>query len=209
MKLNRVLNFKALGKIGFFVKNNRLLIFLTVCFFVGLLFGSYSDFGGGLQDFAESYLSSFVSVRRSESFLRIFFHSFMTSALWLLVSFFLGTGVIGFLILPVSSAVFGFLYGAVTSYLYSEFALLGVAFHAVILLPSALLTVIAFILSCAQSVVFSRQLSGLVFYSRSVDLSVLFKEFCKNFLYYLLVILASAILDGLLSIKFLGSFEIL
>lgn len=209
MKFNKILDLKAFARIGFFVKNNRLIIFLTVSFILGLLFGSYSDFGGSLRDFAEKYLSSFVSIRQSESFLRIFFHSFMTSALWLLVSFFLGTGVMGFLILPVSSAVFGFLYGAVISYLYSEYALLGVAFHAVILLPSALLTVLAFLLSGAQSVRFSRSLSGLVFYSRSVDLSILFKEFCKSFLYYLLVIFISAILDGLISIKFLGSFGIL
>ena len=209
MKFNKILDLKAFARIGFFVKNNRLIIFLTVSFILGLLFGSYSDFGGSLRDFAEKYFSSFVSIRQSESFLRIFFHSFMTSALWLLVSFFLGTGVMGFLILPVSSAVFGFFYGAVISYLYSEYALLGVAFHAVILLPSALLTVLAFLLSSAQSVRFSRSLSGLVFYSRSVDLSVLFKEFCKSFLYYLLVIFISAILDGLFSIKFLGSFGIL
>ncbi len=206
MKFQKVLKFKGFNKIGSFFEKNRLLIFLSLCFLLGLLFGVYSKFGVRLQNFAEGYIENFINLRQGQSFFKIFFHSFMSAALCILLSFFLGTGVLGFLILPIASAAFGLIYGAVTSYLYSQFALLGVAFHTVILLPPTLLTLIAFILSAVQSVKFSHLLSGLVFYSRAADLSVAFKEFCKSFLFYLSLIFVSAIVDGLLSINFLESF---
>lgn len=210
MKRGTVLNLKFYNKVFEFVKINNLLLCLTLFFIGGFVFGIFIfDKYTSLNDWADKFVLNFISNRTDEKFFKIVFTSFFSSMLFMLYSFIGGTSIVGVISIPLIIGVKGCLLGAVSAVLYSEYFLKGIAFQAIILMPSTIIFTIALILSAREAMRFSLIVSKLTLpTSMPKNLSFDFKNYCiKNILLSLLVLLSSVI-DAVISTNFLVKFSL-
>lgn len=210
MKRGTVLDLKRYNGIIEFIKVNKTLIILTIFFILGLSFGIFflNSFEP-LGKFAESYLNDYIEKRTQNGFFGIAFDSFLSSMLFLAISFICGSSMLGIILLPINVSANGFLYGILASLLYSEYSLNGVAFYAVMILPAAIVSIIALLLASKESIKFSLLLARLTIKTTApLNLSYDFKNFCGRYLTFSFICLISSIIDAILSTNFLKSFSI-
>ena len=208
MQRGKVLNLSRLKFTGFLLENKILIICLSL-FLIGIIFGvsAVSDYKK-ITDLAKNVVTEFVEYRTNYTFLKIFLNSFFRSVMVLLLFLILGTSMFGVVTVPLTVALLGVFYGSITSYLYSEFALKGIAFNAVIFLPASIVFIIVLLLACRESVNFSLKISGLTISKTvSYNFSNDFKRFLIMFLVFVCFSLISALIDATISSAFIKYFD--
>ncbi len=206
MRRSRVLNFQKFNHFLNFISKNRIIIFLCVVFVGGLVFGVFSS-NKSLQNYFKLYVEEFITFRNASSFLKVAVNSFLESLTFIFILYALGTSVFGMITSPIMVFLKGYYFGGLFSLLYSQFSLKGIAFAAVIILPSAIFLILATLLSGENSIRFSCLLARLtITENESQYVSATFKQYSVKYLYYLGYILASSLLDALISKNFLGKF---
>jgi len=208
MQKGRVLNIGKLKFTSFFIENKLLIIGLFV-FIIGVIFGIFVfDKYNVLFDFIKEYLNEYITLRLNEKFFKIFLNSFFKSIVILLLFSVLGTSMYGVVTVPISVCFLGIFYGSVTSFLYSEYALKGIAFNAVIFLPSSIVFIIVMLLACKEAVNFSAKISSITFTkSISYNLSLEFKKFLITYVIFVVAALFSSLIDALISFGFIKYFK--
>lgn len=208
MQRGKVLNLSRLKVTGFLFENKILIISLII-YLIGIIFGivsigKYENF----TEFTKNFVNEFIDLRITEKFSKILINSFFRSVMILLAFAVLGTSMFGAVTVPFALGVIGVFYGNVTAYLYSEFALKGIAFNAVIFLPSVIVFLIVLLLACKEAVNFSLKISSLTF-SKSVsyNLSIEFKKFIILFIIFVSAALFSALIDAVISCSFIKYFQ--
>ena len=203
MQRGTVVNLKHF-KIGFdFIKQNWKLILLTLCFIVGIILATFSTNKTGYI-FKQLNLASqnFIELRLSKDFLKIFLKSFLINLGFLLAIFVLGSSVNGITLVPVVIGIKGYLLGFLISRIYSVYELKGIAFCALIVIPSSIITVICLFVFSQFAMCFSiRVINATMPNSIVKNLNFQFKQFVKLLFINLLPIIFSAVCDGWLSIK--------
>lgn len=206
MQKGKVLSLKNLKFKQFLFKNNLLAV-LVILITAGIAVGIFCEAKlQVLSDYSVGYVERFVALRSGESFIAVALSSFMTSAFVLLVFFAAGTSMLGVVIVPFLAVLRGVFYGGVSALLYSEYAVKGIAFNAVLIIPSAFIFVIALLLASRESMRFSLLIAKMSLPgSASVNLAFDFKNYCGRYLFIMLIALASALTDAVLSCSFLDS----
>ena len=206
MRKGKVLSLKNLKFTEFIAKNNILAV-LVILITAGIAVGIFTESKlQVLSRFSASYVERFVALRSGESFLSVALSSFMSSALVLLALFAAGTSMLGVILVPFLAALRGVFYGGVSALLYSEYSVKGIAFNAVLIVPSAFVFVIALLLAARESMRFSLLIAKMSLPGApSVNLSFDFKNYCGRYLFIALIALASALTDAVLSCSFLDS----
>ena len=208
MKKGRVLNLSQLKFTTYLLENKVLLIALFV-FLIGIIFGITAVRKNNLfSNFTTEFLESYILLRESSGFFKVFFNSFFTYIIILLLFFIFGTSMFGVVTAPIILWFCGMLFGSITSHLYSEYALKGIAFNAVIFIPSTIIFAVLLLFACKESVNFSLKISSITFSNNSsFNLSNLFKKFIIMFLIFVGVCIVSAALDTVLSLSFIKYFD--
>ena len=203
VNLNRVKFAQFLGK-------NHLIILLTLMFVFGVAAGSVTIAKSqNILKLSEYFLNIYLSQRTGVSFFSVLFGSFFTSLLTLLFVFVSGASMLGVITVPIWVALRGFLYGTVSSYLYSEYSVRGIAFNAVMVIPSAVVFVISFLLAAKESVKFSVIMAKLTLpRSKPVNLYIDFRNYCARYTFFCVAILISALIDAVLSCSFIKFFQL-
>ena len=203
VNLNRVKFAQFLGK-------NHLIILLTLMFVFGVAGGSVTIAKSqNILKLSEYFLNIYLSQRTGVSFFSVLFGSFFTSLLTLLFVFVSGASMLGVITVPIWVALRGFLYGTVSSYLYSEYSVRGIAFNAVMVIPSAIVFVISFLLAAKESVKFSVIMAKLTLpRSKPVNLYIDFRNYCARYTFFCVAILISALIDAVLSCSFIKFFQL-
>lgn len=206
MKKGTVLSLKNLKFTDFMAKNN-ILVILIFLFVLGLAAGTFSGLKIiVLSKYSDDYLKRFISERTNATFFSVTLNSFMGSALTLLLTFAAGTSMLGVILVPTIFLLRGVLYGSVSALLYSEYSVKGIAFNAVLIIPAAIVFIISLILSSRESIKFSLIIAKMTLPgSPSPNLSADFKNYCGRYLFICLLVLASALVDAVLSCSFLDS----
>ena len=206
MRKGKVLSLKNFRFTEFVAKNNILAV-LFVLITSGVAVGIFTESKlQVLSQYSASYVERFVALRSGESFVSVALSSFMSSALVLLVLFAAGTSMLGVILVPFLAALRGVFYGGVSALLYSEYSVKGIAFNAVLIVPSAFVFVVALLLAARESMRFSLIIAKMSLPgSPSVNLSFDFKNYCGRYLFIVLIALASALTDAVLSCSFLDS----
>ncbi len=206
MRKGKVLSLKNFRFTEFVAKNNILAV-LFVLITSGVAVGIFTESKlQVLSQYSASYVERFVALRSGESFVSVALSSFMSSALVLLVLFAAGTSMLGVVLVPFLAALQGVFYGGVSALLYSEYSVKGIAFNAVLIVPSAFVFVVALLLAARESMRFSLIIAKMSLPgSPSVNLSFDFKNYCGRYLFIVLIALASALTDAVLSCSFLDS----
>ena len=204
MRKGKVLSLKNFSFARFISRNNILSLFV-VLIVAGVAVGIFTESKlKVLSDYSALYLERFILLRSGESFLSIALSSFMGSALVLLILFAAGTSILGVIFVPFLAVFRGVFYGGISALLYSEYAVKGIAFNAVLIIPSAFVFVIALLLASRESMRFSILIAKISLPgSASVNLSFDFKNYCGRYLFIVLIALASALTDAVLSCSFL------
>ena len=210
MKKGKVLNISEYIKILNFIKSNKLILCLLIIFVFGFSYGIFSFKNYIiLNNWANDYILNYISLRLNTSVFKIIVVSFLKSMLFICLSFISGTSIFGIILSPICVAGKGFLYGVVSGLLYSNYSFKGVAFHAIIFIPTATVVTIALILSACESINFSLTLTKLTFpTAMPVNLSLIFKNYCFKNLILSIIVLVSAIIAALISINFLTRFSL-
>lgn len=206
MQKGKVLSLKNF-KLADFVARNNILTILVVLIAGGIAVGIFTQSKIQLlSEYSADYLERFIALRSGESFVSVALSSFMGSALVLLLLFAAGTSMLGVVLVPLLTAVRGMFFGGVSALLYSQYAVKGIAFNAVLIIPSAFVFVIALLLAARESMRFSVLIAKISLPgSPSVNLAFDFKNYCGRYLFIALIVLASALVDAVLSYSFLDS----
>lgn len=206
MQKGKVLSLKNFKFMDFVARNNILTIFV-VLIAGGIAVGIFTQSKIQLiSEYSADYLERFIALRSGESFVSVALSSFMGSALVLLLLFAAGTSMLGVVLVPLLTAVRGMFFGGVSALLYSQYAVKGIAFNAVLIIPSAFVFVIALLLAARESMRFSVLIAKISLPgSPSVNLAFDFKNYCGRYLFIALIVLASALVDAVLSCSFLDS----
>ena len=206
MQKGKVLSLKNF-KLADFVARNNILTILVVLIAGGIAVGIFTQSKIQLlSEYSADYLERFIALRSGESFVSVALSSFMGSALVLLLLFAAGTSMLGVVLVPLLTAVRGMFFGGVSALLYSQYAVKGIAFNAVLIIPSAFVFVIALLLAARESMRFSVLIAKISLPgSPSVNLAFDFKNYCGRYLFIALIALASALTDAVLSCSFLDS----
>ena len=119
-----------------------------------------------------------------------------------------GTSLFGVVTVPLTVFGCGVFYGSAVAYLYFEYALKGVAFNAVIFLPSSLVLLLFLVFAARLSLNYSIELARLTMPNAMCgDLFLQFKDFSIKFLLLTLGSISAALLDGLTATSMLRFFE--
>ncbi len=149
----------------------------------------------------------FTAVRQSRGFFALFFGSFGSSAVLLLLSFWLGLSIAAQPFLFLLPFFRGLGLGITVGYLASAYGLRGVGFAAVLLLPYAILSLILLLLSCQSGVRMANALLLGIFRSNKVDTAE-FKRYLIRCGVLLLLLLPASLLDATLSFLFARFFTL-
>ena len=209
MQRGKVLNLSRLRFTEVLFKNKLLIISLAV-FLAGIIFGIISvGKYKNLTDFSAGFITDFMDLRNTEKFSKILLSSFFNSVTVLIVFAVFGTSMFGVVTVPFLLTVIGVIYGNITAYLYSEFALKGIAFNAVIFLPSVIVFLIVLLLASKEAVNFSLKISSLTFAKSGLyNLTLEFKKFLISFLLFISAALVSSIIDAVISCSFIKYFQL-
>ena len=206
MRKGKVLSIKNF-KLTEFVTKNNILAVLVVLIVAGVSVGIFTESRiQVLSNYSTTYVERFIALRSGESFLSVALSSFMSSALVLLMLFAAGTSMLGVILVPFIAALIGLFYGGISALLYSEYSVKGIAFNAVLIVPSAFVFLIALLLAGRESMRFSLLMAKMTLPgSPSVNLAFDFKNYCGRYLFIAFILLASALTDAVLSCSFLDS----
>ena len=209
MQRGKVLNLSRLRFTEVLFKNKLLIISLAV-FLAGIIFGIISvGKYKNLTDFSAGFITDFMNLRNTEKFSKILLSSFFNSVTVLIVFAVFGTSMFGVVTVPFLLSVIGVIFGNITAYLYSEFALKGIAFNAVIFLPSVIVFLIVLLLASKEAVNFSLKISSLTFAKSGLyNLTLEFKKFLISFLLFISAALVSSIIDAVISCSFMKYFQL-
>lgn len=209
MKRGKVL---ALNKSGFFnyLYKNKILFLLVLFYAVGLILGVFLISKNNITySLSEILFNQYIQRRTDTTFGSVFINSFLSMLISVFVLFLSGTSFVGIILSPVCISLIGYINGAFLSYIYTQNSIKGIAFNAVIILPTAILFLLAIILSAKQSLSFSLELVKLTFYKEysSANIFELFKGYCVKYFLLLILPLLSSVVDGVFSVSFIKFFD--
>lgn len=148
-----------------FLINNKLLIFLSMFLLIGIFLGAillkYAD-GGVMRLINVLFLSDFKK-RFSKTLLEVFITSISSTFIFVIISFFIGLSMWGFILAPIIPLIRGICIGLTESYLYSAYGLKGIIFHTLIFLPGIFISSVAVLLMARESMKTSNHFSSMIF----------------------------------------------
>ncbi len=192
-----------------FITINHIFILMCVIFIAGIAIGSviYPE-NETVSGLTIDFFDSFIEYHSSASFVSKILFSFLTYLTVLLFLYLSGTSMLGVAVVPFIICWQGIAFGNLSSFLYSEFSLKGIAFNAIILVPSCLIFSVCSFFAAKESINFSLLLARLSLpKTKPANIYVDFKRYCGKYLLFVAVCFVCTILDALLSAFFLHFFE--
>lgn len=149
------------------LRDNWKLILLVFSLIFGLVCGALitKKASQPFLDKISFIIERFVTARANQPALHTFLSSLLSTSLYLLAAFLVGMCVCGTPLVPLIPFVRGLGLGLSMGYLYTYQGLKGVAFSALLIVPSALISSISLIIACHEGM----RLSGILFSCTSKD----------------------------------------
>lgn len=208
MKPGGVVSLKRINSFNFFGKN-RLIILMCCAFVVGVIVGTIPFFREtGTTEISHKLFEFYINQRQGLTYFNVFFSALIESFIVAIAFFTLGASVTGVVVSPLMCCCIGIYFGCISSYAYSAFALKGVAFNAIILIPSALGFCICSFFAAKDSFCFSAVILKLLLpKSRPSNLSSEFRSYCGKYIIIVGFYIVVSLIDAAVSTLFLKFFE--
>lgn len=197
------------NKLGANFKKNKYLILFSVVFVLFMIIGIlYISGKSNLPSAIPKLFSNFSTERKSSSFFKIFFVSFLDRFSFVVALFVFGISIAGVFIAPISVSLLGTFYGIFLGYIYKTYLLTGIGFSALVVLAPSVMYIYAFFLAAKEVFCFSKLFfASLSKNSPAADYYSGFRLYSARFIVVFLLIVFSALLDAVLSFAFLGLFN--
>lgn len=207
MRKGLIVNLKRF-KLFDYVTLNKIFILLSVFFISGITIGSvlYSK-STNLMQLSKSLFENYIEIH-NKHWLSVFGSTFFKCFIVLVLYFLSGTSMLGVATVPFLVLWQGIIFGSISSFLYSGYALKGIAFNAIILvLPSIIFTLCCFS-AARESINFSLLFARLTLpKSKPANIYTDFRKYCGKFLIIVCISLLSVLVDLFLNLLFLHFFE--
>lgn len=191
---------------GKLTKDSIIFILLSFSALAGMISGiiGIDKKQFGLSDGVGIIFGDNIDARLKSSFLQIFTDSLATYFIFMLIIFLLGLSVWGFLIVPFVVAYKGYGIGFLSGYLTLAYGVKGFIFYAVVILLGACASTLAIVAAGEQSVKMSLNMLKLASPHSNVNCRIFssVRQFITRISLLMLILCASALLDGLMNIIF-------
>lgn len=188
---------------------NKILILIIFFFLIGVL--APAVFGGSNQallGFGKAIYEIYRKQHFDLEFFSVFSNSLIFNLLVVCACFTVGTSMLGVILAPLMSLLYGGLFGSLASYLCVTYQLKGIAFNAVVLIPGYIISTVAMLFAVKEAVLFSYSVSMLTFIGGSHnDLPFKFKGYCLKFVIMIFSAIISALIDAAFSGALIKIFE--
>lgn len=129
----------------------------------GIIFGVVLQaVGENVGNETADIFSRFYTLNAARSVPGIFLSSFAVNMLIIAFLMFLGFSSVGFIFVYVAPLFKGLGIGSVCSYIYSAYLLKGVTYCALLIFPASVLSLLAIILACNESIQMSQDILRLI-----------------------------------------------
>lgn len=207
MKKTKIISINQFNIIKF-VKKNKISLLLCILFLIGVIISIVLYKKAFISNKIPIWLNNYYFSIKEAPPLLSFGKSILSLLLIIVVFFMCGTSMMGIITVPISVSSFGFIIGSFVAHIYSQFSIKGLAYTAVILVPSALIFLIALFNTCQHTILFSFNLVKLTFGNQAYkNIADEFKNYCYKYLSLLIFTVLSVILDLFLNNSFLKYFE--
>lgn len=208
MKKGIILNLKRF-KVLDYVTLNKIFIMLCVVFIAGIAIGStVLSKNSKLFEYTEEFFKEYISLHTTNTFFKKLLVCTFRYLTVLVLYFLSGTSMLGVATTPFITAWQGILFGCVTSYLYGEHSLSGIAFNAIIFIPPSVIFTLCCFFAARYATDFSLLIAKLTLpRSKPASLYLNFKNYCIKYLIFIGVSLICASLEIILNIFFLKFFN--
>lgn len=193
----------------YFQKNKRFVVMfaaLVAGMCLGALFVRWQNAGHAAQ--IDQLVAGYLSQRGSQNFFQTLFFSFLSAFWFVALAFCSGLFVFGAPVTVLIALFKGLGFGLYSGYLYAAHGLQGVAFSALILVPSGLISSLAVLVGCKEAYAFSTKLFGAfrqtpVRWQPREEL----RRYGMQFGLVLCLLLVSALVDSVMTLLFLHFFN--
>ncbi len=193
----------------YFQKNKRFMVMvaaLVAGMCLGALFVRWQGAGHAVQ--IDQLFAGYVSRREAQHFLQTLLFSFLSAFWFVALAFCSGMFVFGAPVTVLIALFKGLGFGLYSGYLYAAHGLQGVAFSALLLVPSGLISSLAVLVGCKEAYTFSSKLFGVfrespVRWQPKEEL----RRYGMQFGLILCLLLVSALVDSVMTILFLHFFS--
>ena len=190
------------------LKNSRIFI-LVVLFCAGLLLGALSlNNNYEITEKIDEITESLLVLKKEGDISEIFFSSLISNFIFILISIFLGFSLVGYPFIWWIPLVKGLGIGILTGYLYSYFSFKGVGYSLIIIYPAMIVSTFALILSCNDSIIYSKNAFMKSIKGRGEFEKDETKIYIIRNIIYLLIVIVSSVADTLLAKIFSNLFKI-
>lgn len=193
-----------------FLSKNILKILLFFIIFIGVFIGAFSSksIETDTKSIYDFLFITNLSARKDMSAFSVFCSCFTADFVFLLAVFLFGFSAFGVAFVPLSLAFKGFSVGLCASYIIGRYALSGIGFFIMCVLPGVVLFLITLVFLSDESVNLSLRYLRLSFLSpeREPHLNIYIKDYLIKSLVAFVFTVASSLLDMTLWMLISGSF---
>lgn len=200
--------FKGINRnkeITYFIKNNKLLIFLSIILILGMIFGALGIKFIKLDTIKklDFLFATDFSERTSQPKVYTFIASFSSSYIFTLLILIMSLSFFGSITIPIIIFFRGVGLGITSGYLYLIYGLKGIAYHILILLPGIFISSIAILLISSHAIKFSIKFASKITPKPTEDrLWPKLTEYFKKCSYLSIILIFSSIIDMIEMILF-------
>lgn len=184
--------------------------FFMMLFVVGIFLGAFylKNANDVLFQKLDFLFITNLNNRVKLSLFNVFCSSLASNFIFVFTAFLLAFSAWGYLALPFLCMFRGFGVGLSSAYLFTNYALTGIGFYILVLLPGTVLFLLAFIMMLKESLLASVSMFRLYFTSKSDSLSSKYKKafFVRNSI-VLVFIAFSSFVDMILWVLFANMFK--
>lgn len=188
------------------VRKNIIIVFFTLIFSLAFLASCLIFRTGNMTDFSKWSYDIFITSKLNGSFFKIFSLSFLISFIFLFVVELFGTSLTGCAFIPFIIIVRGLSYGFALCNLYSLGKINALIINIIVLLPSAIISIVCLFSASAKSINLSYFLGKLSIGDGQALNQVDLKRYLLNFFIYVLVTIFSALIEAFMATAFRNFF---
>lgn len=200
----------SLVRYKFILREEWKLITLVSIFLSGVIIGciTVKHIDTNINTKLVTMLTDFVMLRNTNSILNTFINSFSVSFLYLFIAYLFGLCAIGIPIVATIPLCRGIGLGIIGGYFYSTYSLSGAGYCIVIIFPAAIISTVALLYGCNESLVMSHD----VFLSSKGKIpnqyENIFKRYNLRYLILTCFIAFSSVVDAIFSFLFANKFTL-
>ena len=208
MKKGIILNFKKIRLIdNLFI--NKYYILLCAVFILGIIVGTIVfDNGNFLTQNTKDFFECFIKDHSELKLVTRFFTCVSKYILILVLYFVSGASLLGVAITPFITFWQGTFVGSISSYMYSTYKLVGIAYNAIVFVPPLAIFTVCCFFAARYAIDFSLGIAKLTLpRSRPISLYSVFKNYCVKYLIFFICATVCTSIEIILNILFLKFFN--